>query len=88
LHECLQERLDALWNLWNALMDKLKDKGKKLQQAQELVQLQRDIDEAKFFIKDKVCFCGNGHGLLVLFTDYGDSVFAVCLVEVINLFLL
>jgi chromosome segregation ATPase len=52
----VQERLDALRRLWNALMDKLKDKGKKLQQAQELVQLQRDIDEAKFWIKDKEAF--------------------------------
>ena len=37
-------------------MDKLKEKGKKLQQAQELVQLLRDVDEAKFWIKDKVCY--------------------------------
>lgn len=54
----IQERLDALRALWNALMDKLKEKGKKLQQAQELVQLLRDVDEAKFWIKDKEAFVG------------------------------
>lgn len=50
----LQKRLEQLHALWDQLLFKLKDKGKKLGQALKLLQFIRQCDEVLYWIRDKV----------------------------------
>ena len=51
-----QARLDELHRLWLLLLEKLKEKGTKLQQALKLVQFMRECNEVMFWIHDKEAF--------------------------------
>ncbi|GMR45924.1 hypothetical protein PMAYCL1PPCAC_16119, partial [Pristionchus mayeri] len=52
----LQKRLEQLHALWDQLLFKLKDKGKKLGQALKLLQFIRQCDEVLYWIRDKESF--------------------------------
>ncbi|KAL5013103.1 hypothetical protein ScPMuIL_011654 [Solemya velum] len=54
--QIIRERLDELHRLWELLLSKLSDKGKKLQQALRLVQFMRECNEVMFWITDKEAF--------------------------------
>ncbi|XP_064649219.1 spectrin alpha chain-like isoform X2 [Lineus longissimus] len=54
--ETIQERLDELHRLWDLLLQKLNIKGVRLQQALQLVQYLREVDEILFWIHDKETF--------------------------------
>lgn len=54
--EVIKERLDELHRLWALLLSKLKEKGLKLYQAQQLIQFMRECDEVMFWISDKEAF--------------------------------
>ncbi|KAL3280132.1 hypothetical protein HHI36_017636 [Cryptolaemus montrouzieri] len=54
--ETIRRRLDELHRLWEQLLLKLAEKGKKLQQALVLVQFIRHCDEVMFWINEKSTF--------------------------------
>ena len=81
----IQERLDELHRLWDLLMLRLAEKGLKLQQAQKLVQFQRECDEVIFWINDKETFVTTGEWrfdkrwiMLLWKIVAGSNVFLVC----------
>lgn len=49
-----QSRLDELQRLWDLLLQKTKEKGLRLLQAQKLVQYLRECEDALDWISDKV----------------------------------
>lgn len=52
----VQERLEELHRLWNLLLQRLQEKGLKLQQAMRLIQFMRECDKLMFWITDKEAF--------------------------------
>ena len=54
--EVIQKRLEDLHRLWQLLLNRLQDKGIKLQQSQILMQFLRFWDEVMFWINDKETF--------------------------------
>ena len=52
--ELIKERLDQLHKLWNQLLDKLKEKGLRLQQALLLSKFLRKCEDVQSWITDKV----------------------------------
>lgn len=50
----LQTRLEELHRLWDLLLQKTKEKGMRLLQAQKLVQYLRECEDALDWISDKV----------------------------------
>ncbi|XP_063912361.1 spectrin alpha chain isoform X2 [Zophobas morio] len=64
--ETIRRRLEELHRLWEQLLQKLAEKGNKLQQALVLVQFIRQCDEVMFWINDKSTFLSTeefGHDL-------------------------
>ena len=61
LRYSIQKRLEELHRLWDQLLFKLRDKGKKLQQALKLLQFVRQCDEVLYWIRDKVGDCLSRH---------------------------
>ena len=62
----IRDRLEEIHRLWELLLQKLAEKGLKLQQALILLQYLRQADEVIFWIKDKEVFLSNsdfGHDL-------------------------
>lgn len=49
-----QSRLEELHRLWDLLLQKTKEKGMRLLQAQKLVQYLRECEDAMDWISDKV----------------------------------
>lgn len=62
----IQRRLDELHRLWELLLNRLAEKGQKLQQALVLVQFLRHCEEVMFWIKDKEAF--------VTANEFGDDL--------------
>lgn len=54
----LQTRLTELHRQWELLLEKMREKGIKLLQAQKLVQYLRECEDVMDWINDKVCFEG------------------------------
>lgn len=54
--ETIRERLIELHRLWDLLLQRLKEKGLKLQQALRLIQFTRECDKLMFWISDKELF--------------------------------
>lgn len=51
----LQTRLMELHRQWELLLEKMREKGIKLLQAQKLVQYLRECEDVMDWINDKVC---------------------------------
>lgn len=51
---CFQSRLEELHRLWDLLLQKTKEKGMRLLQAQKLLQYLRECEDALDWISDKV----------------------------------
>lgn len=62
----LQERLIELHRLWDLLLQRLQEKGLKLQQAMRLIQFTRECDKLMFWISEKEAF--------VTTDDYGHDL--------------
>lgn len=56
-HVLIQTRLEELHRLWDLLLQKTKEKGMRLLQAQKLVQYLRECQDALDWISDKVWVC-------------------------------
>jgi len=54
--ETIRKRLEELHKLWELLLQRLAEKGLKLQQALVLVQFVRSVDEVLLWISDKEAF--------------------------------